>query len=92
MIVSKKLQIIEYKVFLYSLLFLIPFFGMSQVNITNAVPSVLINFSNTMPTSVGTNPSTAYAGNGFSPNPTISGRLNSNAWDVQGFTFGTLGF
>jgi hypothetical protein len=92
MIVSKKLQIIEYKVFLYSLLFLIPFFGMSQVNITNAVPSVLINFSNTMPTSVGTNPSTAYAGNGFSPNPTIAGRLNSNAWDVQGFTFGTLGF
>ncbi|HOD11129.1 MAG TPA: choice-of-anchor D domain-containing protein, partial [Flavobacterium sp.] len=45
-----------------------------------------------MPTSVGTNPSTAYAGNGFSPNPTIAGRLNSNAWDVQGFSFGTLGF
>lgn len=63
----------------------------SQVNIANTTP-VVIDFSNTMPTSVGTNPSTAYSGAGFSPNPTVAGRLNSNAWDVQGFSFGTLGF
>lgn len=45
-----------------------------------------------MPTSVGTNPSTAYTAAGFSANPTIAGRLNSNAWDIRGFDFGTLGF
>ncbi len=91
MVVSKKLHRIKSKVTLCFFLSLIPFLGISQVNITNSTP-VTINFSNTMPTSVGTNPSTAYAGNGFSPNPTIAGRLNSNAWSVQGFSFGTLGF
>lgn len=45
-----------------------------------------------MPTAVGTNPSTAYTAAGFSPNPTVAGRLNSNAWDVRGFDFGALGF
>ena len=77
--------------FLFLLLFL-PVFFFGQVNITNAAPSVLLNFSNTMPTTAGTNPSTAFSGAGFSPNPTVAGRLNSNAWDIKGFSFGTLGF
>ncbi|MFT3794761.1 choice-of-anchor D domain-containing protein [Flavobacterium sp.] len=45
-----------------------------------------------MQTSVGTNPSTAYTGAGFSPNPTVAGRLNSNAWEVKGWSFGDLLF
>lgn len=79
------------RVFLF-LLLILPVFIFGQVSITNAAPSVLLNFSNTMPTTAGTNPSTAYTGAGFSPNPTVAGRLNSNAWDIKGFSFGTLGF
>lgn len=76
------------------LLLILPVFFFGQVNISNASPSVLLNFSNTMPTTAGTNPSTAFTGAGFSPNPTVAGRLNSNAWDIKGFSFGTgtLGF
>jgi hypothetical protein len=74
------------------LLLILPVFFYGQVNITNASPSVTLNFSNTMPTTAGTNPSTAFSGAGFSPNPTVAGRLNSNAWDIKGFSFGTLGF
>ncbi len=74
------------------LLLLLPVFISGQVSITNASPTVLLNFSNSMPTTAGTNPSTAFTGAGFSPNPTIAGRLNSNAWDVKGLSFGTLGF
>ncbi|RZJ73314.1 choice-of-anchor D domain-containing protein [Flavobacterium sp.] len=80
--------------FLLSLLFLFSIFavGRAQVNLTEAVPTVTIDFSASMPTSVGTSPGTAYKAAGFSPNPTVAGRLNSNAWDVRGFDFGTLGF
>lgn len=74
------------------LLLILPVFIFGQVSITNASPSVLLNFSNTMPITAGTNPSTAFTGAGFSPNPNIAGRLNSNAWDIKGFSFGTLGF
>ena len=74
------------------LLLILPVFFFGQVAITNASPSVTLNFSNTMPTTAGTNPSTAFSGAGFSPNPTVAGRLNSNAWDIKGFSFGTLGF
>jgi hypothetical protein len=74
------------------LLLLLPVVTFGQVSITNASPSVLLNFSNSMPTTAGTNPSTSYTGAGFSPNPTIAGRLNSNAWEVKGFSFGTLNF
>ena len=57
----------------------------SQASITNAAPTCTIDFSNSMQTSIGTNPSTAYTGAGFSPNPTVAGRLNSNAWQVSGW-------
>jgi hypothetical protein len=79
------------KIYVFVAVLLFSFVSNSQVNIPNTTP-VVIDFSSTMPTSVGTNPSTAFAGAGFSPNPTIAGRLNSNAWDIQGFSFGTLGF
>ena len=71
---------------------LFSYISYGQVSLTNAAPTAVIDFSNTMQASVGSNPSTAYSGAGFSPNPTVAGRLNSNAWDVTGFTYGTLGF
>ena len=52
----------------------------AQLSLTNGSPSALIDFSNTMPTTVGTTPSTAFLATGFSPNPGVAGRLNSNAW------------
>jgi hypothetical protein len=64
----------------------------SQVSITETSSTVVIDFSNTMQTTVGTSPSTVYTGAGFSPNPTISGRLNSNAWSITGFSYGSLPF
>lgn len=67
-------------------------FAYSQVSITNAAPSATINFSNSMQPSVGSTPSTAYEGDGFAPNPTTPGRLNSNAWEVKGWSFGNLLF
>lgn len=62
--------------------------GLAQLSLTNGSPSATIDFSNSMPTTVGTNTSTAFAGAGFSPNPTnaTSGRLNSNAWSVVGWS------
>ncbi|NMH28211.1 choice-of-anchor D domain-containing protein [Flavobacterium silvaticum] len=63
----------------------------AQVMLSNSTP-VTIDFSATTPATVGTSPGSAFAGNGFSPAPTISGRLNSNAWSVRGFDFGTLAF
>ena len=67
-------------------------FTYAQVSITNALPSATVNFSNSMQTSVGTNPSTAYTGAGFQPDPTVAGRLNSNAWEVKGWSFGNCLF
>ena len=64
----------------------------AQVFFTNAAPSVTINFSNTIPTSVGSNPSTAFSGTGFEPNTITAGRLNSNAWSVTGWNDGNLSF
>lgn len=63
-----------------------------QVSLTNGSPSASIDFSNTTPTTVGTNPSTAFSGAGFEPNPTTAGRLNSNAWAVTGWSDGALAF
>lgn len=81
------------KLLLSSALFLsVNNIGWGQVSLTNASPSVLIDFSNSMPTTVGSNPSTAFAGAGFEPNPTTSGRLNSNAWAVTGWSDGNLAF
>jgi hypothetical protein len=64
----------------------------AQLGLSNASNSAIINFSNSMQTSVGTNPSTAYTGSGFSADPTTAGRLNSNAWAVTGWSDGALAF
>jgi len=66
--------------------------GYTQAILTNAAPTTIIDFSNTMQTSVGSNPSTAFAGLGFEPNPITAGRLNSNAWASTGMSFGSLVF
>lgn len=63
-----------------------------QVSITNGSPSFTIDFSNTTPVTAGSNPSTAYAGAGFDANTVTSGRLNSNAWAVTGWSNGNLAF
>ncbi|MFM2265825.1 MAG: hypothetical protein RLZ77_1245 [Bacteroidota bacterium] len=64
----------------------------AQVNVSNTAPTAIIDFSNSMQTTVGTTPSTAFTGAGFQPNPTVAGRLNSNAWEVKGWSFGNLLF
>lgn len=76
----------------FLMLFISLEFTYGQVSITNAAPTATVNFSNTMQTSVGSNPSTAYAAAGFEPNPTTPGRLNSNAWEVKGWSFGNCLF
>ncbi|MCC7507183.1 MAG: hypothetical protein IT259_17890, partial [Saprospiraceae bacterium] len=64
----------------------------AQVKLSNGSSSSTIDFSNSMAVSVGTNPSTAFSGVGFSPDPVIAGRLNSNAWAVTGWSDGALAF
>lgn len=64
----------------------------AQVFFTNAAPSATINFSNSMPSTVGSNPSSAFNASGFEPNPTTAGRLNSNAWAITGWSDGNLAF
>jgi hypothetical protein len=73
-------------------LFLLVNVAWGQVSLTNVSPSILIDFSNTTPSTVGTSPSSAFAGAGFEPNPTTAGRLNSNAWAITGFSDGDLAF
>lgn len=63
-----------------------------QVAVSNASPTVTLDFSNAMPTTAGSNPSTAYTGAGFAPNPTTAGQLNSNAWAATGWSDGALAF
>jgi hypothetical protein len=58
----------------------------AQLSLTNGSPSATIDFSNSMQTGVGSNPSTAFAGTGFAPNTTAAGQLNSNAWAVTGWS------
>ena len=67
-------------------------FSSAQVLITEAVPTVTVNFSASMQTTVGSNPSTPFSGAGFTPTAMTAGRLNSNAWSVLGFNFGDLLF
>lgn len=64
----------------------------AQLVLTNGTPSVTINFSNSMQTTVGTNASTAFTGAGFDLNPTTAGRLNSAAWQINGWSDGVLNF
>ena len=64
----------------------------AQAILTNASPTLVIDFSSSMPVSVGSSPSTAFAGTGFEPNPTTAGRLNSNAWASTGMSDGSLAF
>lgn len=78
--------------FAFLILFVASSASYGQVSITNAQPTATINFSNSMQTTVGTTPSTAFEGDGFAPNPTAPGRLNSNAWEVKGWSFGDVLF
>ena len=80
------------KIYILSLCILCSSVGWAQAILTNAAPTLTIDFSNSMPASVGSNPSTAYAGAGFEPNPTTAGRLNSNAWAATGMSDGALTF
>jgi hypothetical protein len=66
----------------------------AQLSLTNSSNSATIDFSASMPTTVGTNTGTSFTAAGFSPNPTNSnaGRLNSNAWAVTGWSDGDLAF
>ena len=72
--------------------FTIKSFG--QASITNVSPVCTIDFSASMQTSVGSNPASPYNGSGFTPNTIVAGRLNSNAWEIQGWdsVIGNLGF
>ncbi|MFN8777458.1 MAG: hypothetical protein ACK5XV_11895, partial [Flavobacteriales bacterium] len=73
--------------FLAAVVFVMSAISMSaQLSLTNGSPSATIDFSSSMQTSVGSNPAEAFAGTGFSPNPTTAGRLNSNAWAVGGMS------
>ena len=63
-----------------------------QVTLTNALPTATVDFSASMQTTVGTSPSSVYTGAGFAPAPTAAGKLNSNAWEVKGWSFGDLLF
>jgi hypothetical protein len=64
----------------------------AQVNLSNGTNTAVLDFSNSMPTSVGSNPSTAFAGAGFDANPVVAGRLNSLAWAATGWSDGALAF
>lgn len=65
-----------------------------QMSLTNANPNNTIDFSNSMQIGIGTNSSTVYSGTGFSLNPSNSnsGRLNSAAWAITGWSDGSLAF
>jgi hypothetical protein len=77
-----------------TLLLSIFFVGVSwgQVILTNGVPSTTIDFSSNTPTSIGSNPSSAFNGSGFEANPSTTGRLNSNSWAITGWSNGSLAF
>ena len=64
----------------------------AQLVLTNLAPSATIDFSNSMQTTVGSNPSTAFAGAGFDANTAVAGRLNSNAWAFSGWNEGALNY
>ncbi len=64
----------------------------AQLRLNEAQPVRTIDFSSSMQTTVGTTPSTAFSGAGFAPSPTTPGRLNSNAWSINGLDFGALPF
>lgn len=66
--------------------------GFAQLTFTSAAPTKTIDFSNSMPLSVGTNPATAFDGSGIMNNPNASnpGYLNSNAWSINGSAYPSL--
>lgn len=64
----------------------------AQVKLSNGTNSQNLDFSASMPTSVGSNPSSAFTSAGFEPNTVAAGRLNSNAWAVTGWSDGALAF
>lgn len=84
------------RVYRYLLVLLVvwvaPSLSHAQLILTNAAPNAIIDFSNSMQTTVGSNPASAILGNGFQPNTIINGRLNSNAWAFTGLSDGPLNF
>ncbi len=64
----------------------------AQLSLTNIAPSATIDFSGAMQSGVGNSVGGAYMGAGFSANPSTTGRLNSNAWAVTGWSDGDLAF
>ncbi len=61
----------------------------AQMTLTNASPSNTITFASTMQSGIGVG---AFNAGGFEPATTTSGRLNSNAWAVTGWSDGALTF
>jgi hypothetical protein len=83
------------RVFLFVVVLLLQFASgnvLAQLSLTNGAPSATVDFSSSMQTTVGSNPSTAFSGAGFEPAPTTAGRLNSNAWAVTGWSDGNLAY
>ena len=74
------------------LLFVLTNVAISQVNLTNANPSVIIDFSAATPATVGSNPASAFTGAGFEPGPASAGKLSSSAWAITGWSIGDLTF
>ena len=68
--------------------FLSSFLSKAQVILTEGSPSSTINFSASMPATVGNG---AFTASGFQPNPT-AGQLDSDAWQVTGWSDGGLSF
>lgn len=64
----------------------------AQASITEGSNVLDIDFSNSMPTTVGSNPSTAFTGAGFDPNTANAGKLNSNAWSVLAATSNSFNY
>ncbi len=69
----------------------------AQVLLSNSTgnDNVFIDFSASMPTTVGTSPGTPFAGKGLKANPSTfpadTGKLNNNAWSINGSTYGATG-
>jgi hypothetical protein len=64
----------------------------SQVVLTPGSPIQLLDFSASMPAAAGSSGGSAFSSVGFEPDPTIAGRLNSNAWAFTGWSDGSLLF
>jgi len=64
----------------------------SQLVLTGNAPLQLLDFSSSMPSSVGSTPASSFSAAGFEPNPVQVGRLNSNSLAISGWSDGALVF